>query len=102
MIEAIGQQSIEKLVIVGGLSNIDALDQLISNALGIKLINAADSEATALGALLIGMKALNSDLNITELLTGLQQCSADKEFTLDIQKHDYYRVKVKNGMNCTI
>lgn len=93
VIESIGQKSIEKVVIAGGLSNNDAINQLISNVLGIKIIKAADSEATALGALAVGMKALNKDLNLRNFLNGIQQSRIDKEFTPDIKKNDYYRVK---------
>ena len=93
VIESICQKSIEQAVISGGLSNNDAINQLISNVLGIKLIKSKDSEATALGAFLVGIKALNPDLNLTEFVAGMEPYTCNNEFIPNIQKYDYYRAK---------
>lgn len=93
MIEEIGRKKISTVIVAGGLSNNNAINQLISDVLEIATIKSQDSEATALGAFLIGMKALDSSVDLKQLLKRTQNEGSDEKYVPNQQKFTYYRQK---------
>lgn len=92
-IEEIGRKKIRSVVVAGGLSNNKAINQLISDVLELETIKSPDSEATALGAFLIGMKALDSSVDLKQLLARTQKDNPHEKYLPNQQKFAYYREK---------
>ncbi len=56
--------SIKQINVAGGIANNNQIIQLLSDITGYKFIKMGNTDSTALGALLVGLNALDKDFNI--------------------------------------
>lgn len=92
-IESYTKKSIKKVMVAGGLTNNPAMNQLISDVLEIEIHKGMDAESTALGAFLVGMKALDPTINQEELLKNNHSTEREVRYFPNQSKKAYYEEK---------